>query len=544
MKPHRIGTWTAFLVVALSTCAFATGKANPQQPPRLVVQITMDQLRADLLERYAPAFTGGLRRLENDGYWIRHGRVDHALTVSFPGHATLATGMYPSHHGLTANEWWVERDGKWREIDVSDDSAHRIVGAGAERVGASPRNLQAETLGEWIKRSNADARSIALGTGTAIPIAYAGHRSDGAFWFDSRLNQFTTSTFYADALPAWIVAFNRSELPKFEKDTWELTVAAEFRKLAPSAARSYNSRSAKFPHRYQEESTDGGHSITLPQWFASTPLKDEALFALASRAVDAERLGQRQATDYLAIDVDATDSVGHEYGARSLEQLDTLMRLDRALGAFLQHLDSVVGAANYVLAVSADHGVADPAEEVPGGSWVNTADIESVLDEVESIAQRGDSIPDMRAAIVRKLKSTWFVADAYTEEDLEHPGRDPYAQLYAHSFRPGYTPDFPLWSDKPRAFHPARYGIVVRFRENMTLHAATGVHGSPYDYDRDVPIVFFGRGIQRGSRATGGRTVDVAPTLAQAAAIRAPGGLDGCALTFVLKPPTMHKTRR
>jgi arylsulfatase A-like enzyme len=509
-----------------------------------VVQITMDQLRADLLERYAPAFTGGLRRLQTEGYWIRHGRVDHALTVSFPGHATLATGMHPSHHGLTANEWWVNRDGKWQEIDVSDDSAYRIVGAGAERIGASPKNLQAETLGEWIKRSSGDAKSIALGTGTSIPIAYAGHRCDGAYWFDSRLNQFTTSTFYADALPEWIVAFNQSELPEYEKHAWELTVPAKFQGLSQTVASSYNHKAARFPHRYSEESNVEGRSITPARWFAGTPLKDEALFALASGAVDAERLGQRQATDYLAIDVDATDSVGHEYGPRSLEQLDTLLRLDRALGAFLQHLDTVVGAGNYVLALSADHGVADPAEDVPGGRWVKTEDVESVLDGVEQIAQQpAASTADLRAAIVKRLKAAWFIADAYTEEQLDHPGSDPYTQLYARSFRPGFTPNFPLWSDKPRPFHPARYGIVVRFRNNMTLHAATGVHGSPYDYDRDVPIIFFGRGIRRGDRSAGGRTVDVAPTLAYAAAIRVPSGLDGHALTFVYDTSTMHKRR-
>ena len=537
-----------FRIIIASIFLIASSPRLHAQRPRLIVQITMDQLRGDLVQRYAPVLDRGFRRMEDGGYWIRKGDVDHALTLSFPGHASLVTGMLPSHHGLTANEWWLESNGTWKEVDVTDDAGVHILGSPATRVGASPKFLLATTLGEWIKKADPQAKSIAVGTGTNIPIAYAGHLSDGAFWFDSSLNQFTTSTFYAENLPGWITSFNQEVLPKFERSSWKLSVPSKYMALADSKKRSFNHSNGirAFPHVYANESTGTqGTPVTLSRWFAGTPMKDEALFALAARAVDAERLGQRGSTDYLAIDVDSTDSVGHEYGPRSLEQLDTLFRMDRALGDFLQHLDQMVGKGNYLVALSADHGVSDSPGVYPGGRRVTMPEIEALLDRVEKVATaEGKSEREITKAIVMELKASSFIADAYTEDDLARPSKDPYVHLYAHGFRQGFTTNFPLWTDKRRDYHPARYGIVVRFKKGMVLDAAIGVHGSPYEYDRDVPIIFFGAGIQHGVRPKGARTVDVAPTLGTAAGIAIPADLDGRPLAFVLSSAARGSNRK
>ncbi len=114
------------------------------------------------------------------------------------------------------------------------------------------------------------------------------------------------------------------------------------------------------------------------------------------------------------------------------------------------------------------------------------------------------------------------------------PSDDPFVPLHQRSFRPPYTTDFLLWTTKVREFHPARYGVVVRFKEGMIFDWAVSVHGSPYAYDRDVPIIFYGATIHHGSQPDGVMTVDVAPTLGAAAGIRPPAGLDGHPLSFVL----------
>jgi hypothetical protein len=351
----RLFRIAAIAVALLISPAWASALVDK---PMLVVQITADQLRGDLLERYRSVLTDGFARIENGGYWIRRGEVDHGLTLSFPGHATLATGMYPSHHGLTANEWWENQKGTWGEVDVSADDRFSMLDAPV-RHGPSPHNMTATTLGEWVKASDPRSKSVALGTGNPIPVAYGGKQSDAVYWFDESSGKFTSSTYYSQTMTAWVSAFNASQLPKYEKQTWTLGVPPFAIGLANPDATPYENhgRFNTFPHFYALESVPqhGGSTITpYPRWFARTPLKDEA-------------------------------------------------------------------------------------------------------------------------------------------------------------------------------------GIIVRFKENMVFDAATGIHGSPYAAERLIPIIFYGMNIKPGSRDSGGRTVDVAPTLAAAAQIASPAGLDGVVLSNIVR---------
>lgn len=521
------------LFAAMLVTAPAGAAAGESQRPRLIVQITLDQLRADLLERYRPAFAHGLRRLLEDGYWIRRGEVAHGLTVSFPGHATLATGLHPARHGLTANEWWAQRDGRWASIDVVEDAGTHMLGEPG-RVGVSPRNLVGSAIADWVKEADPAARTVALSTGATIAIAYGGRRPDAAYWFDGSVGRFTTSTYYRSAPHDWLDRFNREGLPAFQAPVWALTVPARFRPLASPDAEPFEASGANnvFPHEFAAESRTrpADEPLSYGRWFAATPLKDEALLALAARAVDAERLGQRGHVDYLAVLLDSTDTIGHRFGPSSLEQLDTLLRIDAALGRFLDHLDTVVGRGRYVVALSADHGVADPPEQI-GARRVTGAEIEALLDRIEARAVTWTGTEAaLIEAIAAELARTDFIAAVYSATGLARDTGDPYAALYRNSLRPGHTTDFPLWTRRERAHHPARYGLFVRFAAPIVFDRATAVHGSPYAYDRSVPILFYGTGVTPGQQGAGGRTVDVAPTLAAAAGIPVPPDRDGAVL--------------
>jgi hypothetical protein len=380
--------------------------------------------------------------------------------------------------------------------------------------------------------------------GGRIPVAYAGHHADAAYWYDSTINEFTTSSCYAKALAPWIASFNATEFAAFQMPEWTLTVPPQYVALANPDADVHENfgRNFTFPHIYAAESRSargGGAPQEYSRWFDGTPLKDEALLELAAKAIDAEKLGQRGVTDYLAIDIDSTDSVGHAFGPLSLEQLDTLVRLDRALGALLTHLDSTVGKNRYVVVLSADHGVVDPTDPGVNGRIVTTAELESLLDRVESTARESAANPaELPEKIITVLKSADFIADAYTETRLAQASTDPYIRLYKNVMRPGMTTDFPLWTNKVRPNHPARYNIIVRFKENMVIDAAAAVHGSPYAADRFVPIIFAGSGIRHGEQQAGVRTVDVAPTLAAAAGVAVPRNLDGRVITAALGRPS------
>jgi predicted AlkP superfamily pyrophosphatase or phosphodiesterase len=504
--------------------------------PRLIVQITMDQLRYDLLERWRPNFRAGLRRLLDGGCWIRQGEVAHALTNSIPGHTTLASGLHPSGHGLTANEWWVERDGVWKEMDAYYDPAFPMAGH-PDRPGGSLRFMKGSCLADWVKAADPRAKAVALSTGSTVAMCYGGRSADAVYWFDGRANAFVTSSFYRTG-HAWLTDFNARTLKDFQPQSWTL---AEPRlaglSLPDASAWENDGRNNTFPHDYLRESQRGSGEKPLAygQWFAGTPFKEDALFALAARAVEAEALGGRGCLDYLAVLVDSTDAIGHGFGPLSLEQLDNLVRLDRALGRFLEMLDRKLGRDGYVLALSADHGTADPPEASGVGRRLKAAEIEAALDRVAAAVQHRPGSPGAVAdAAADALRACDFIADAYTQAALATPSADPFVELFRRSFRPDLTYDFPLWSDRPRPFHPARYGVVARLKEGAVPPYAASVHGSPYSYDRRVPIVLYGSGVRRRETQTGGRTVDVAPTLAQLAGIAAPAGLDGRPLEAVM----------
>jgi predicted AlkP superfamily pyrophosphatase or phosphodiesterase len=497
--------------------------ASGAEQPRLVVQITFDQLRGDLLERYRPVLTGGLKRVLDHGWWVQHGEAAHGITVSWPGHATLATGLYPSHHGWTANEWWMDVGGRWQEVDVATDKRSQELGRD-NRPGKSSASLQASSIGDWFKASDPASKVVAIGSDAAVP--YGGRAPDGLFWFDGAAGGFTTSTNYSSALPDWITRLNAKigALPQ----SWTYSGDARWLSLAqhPQQCPAFGPRTG-FPHNY----VPGENGRSIHAWIGSTPLADEELINEAGEIVRANGLGADNIPDYLAISVGSTDSVGHEYGPVSPEQLDTLIRLDRALGHFLDDLDLTVGAGRYVVAISADHGATDPPEQ-NCIHRVTSAEIDALLDRIERIARahRG-SRRSLISAIVAELRRVPFIGGVYTKEGLDRASASDWkAQLMKRSFRPGHIPNFPLWSDKPRPYHPARYGIWVTFKEGMIFDAAESVHGSPYAADRWVPVIFYGASVPQRTLDRGARTVDVAPTLAALAGVPAPSHLDGRSL--------------
>ncbi len=505
---------------ALAAAAIFCAPAQAAERPRLVVQITFDQLRGDLLERYKPALRGGLRRIMEQGWWVRRGEAAHGITVSWPGHSTLATGLYPSHHGLTANEWWMEVGGRWQEVDAADDRRYRELGREG-RPGKSTANMTATSIGDWFKAASPAAKVVAIGSDAAVP--YGGRTPDSLFWYDGMAGGFTTSTNYAAALPDWVGRLN-ANIARL-RQTWTYSGETRWLSLAahPQRCPPFHP-DAGFPHRY----SPGENRRSVHSWLGSTPLAEEELLREAGDIVRVNGMGTDDIPDYLNIAVGATDSVGHEYGPVSAEQLDTVIRMDRALGTFLDDLDRTVGRGRYVVAISADHGATDPPEE-SCIHRVTTAEIDALLDRVELVARRHRGTrASLISKIVAELRKAPFIGAVYDEEILAHaPATDWKAQLMKRSFRPGHIPNFPLWSDKPRPFHPARYGIFVIFKEGMIFDAAKSVHGSPYAADRLVPVIFYGAGVPRRTLAAGARTVDVAPTLAGLAGIRTPPRLDG-----------------
>ncbi|HEX5043618.1 MAG TPA: alkaline phosphatase family protein [Candidatus Polarisedimenticolaceae bacterium] len=508
-----------FLLLLLATAGPVGSRPSPA--PKLLVLIAVDGLGADVLARAEPALTGGFRRLLQEGRSFPGAVVDHAITVSHPGHVTLATGRHPSGHGIVDAAFYRPEG----FTDAVTDPAVEIVGV-PTAVGGSPRWIEAPTLAEWAQAASPEARCVAVGTGRWSSLLHAGHARCDVYWYGPGVGRYVTSTAYREDDAPWATAFNSERLPAMLEASrvWELTVPASRRGLARRDRAPYEGDlvHTTFPHRLADLAPPGEvlDARAVWGWFGGTPFADEATLELALAGVRAGALGKRAPVDVLSVVLSTIDDSGHYYGSGSLEQLDVLLRLDRALGRFFDALDREVGRGGWAVALSADHGMLDVPEAVTEGGGnarrFPEEEMRILLAALKAVK------PAERAALLRREP---FVAEVLRAG--EPGGTEPFATLWRHSARPDRVPRFPLLDPEDGTSPAGEAGLLVRLTEGTIPDFDRAVHGSPYLYDRRVPFLLMGPGVRRGKARTAARTVDVAPTLAKLGGIPLPPVLDG-----------------
>jgi len=510
--------------------------AAPAGRPRLVLILAVDMLGTGELLRFRPLLTGGLARLLDEGAFFAEAYHHHALTWTAPGHATLLTGLNPSHHGVIANEW-LDRDTE-EEIYCVADSKH----------GRSPRNLLGTTLGDWLKKVEPRARVFSASGKDRAAILMGGHEADGAYWYDRETGRFVSSSYYPRLAPGWLEAFNDERIPdELFGQAWEplpvddsLLPALGLVELDGGAFET-----GRFPHALGRSVLQPDHDFHAD--FYGSPFVDRYLIRLARRLVTEEDLGAAGRLDVLALSFSAADAVGHVHGPDSREYLDVLLRLDRNLGEFFDFLRERVGWENVLVALSSDHGV-QPLPEVSrtrgrAGRRQTYEDVLCVqqagrrLDELfgeedwlvggfyldrDALKRRDVSRVRVEAELKRALEQCEAVAAVWTRAELEAPAdaSDPHARLYINSFHAERSADVLM---QPEPFFLARYGRGT-------------THGSPYAYDTHVPILIAGTGVRAGRIEERVHTVDLAPTLAGLLGLPVPPELDGVDRSDLLRP--------
>lgn len=518
--------------------------------PRLGVVIVLDQFCAEHVERYNHLFTGGLSRIQSGGTEFSEAHHDHAMTLTATGHASLSTGCHPNRHGVVGNHW-VERATGQRMYSC-DDSTVQILGD-AEADGRSPRHLMTDALGDWLKSEWPDAMVYSVSQKDRSAIMLGGRRPDGVFWFDDAKGRFVSSTYYMDSLPRWVMDYDCFPFrEKAIRTGWvkgwpEETYAAAHEDAFPA---ENDGVAISFPHLYD---SSAAVARTPSEWLLETPFSDEMVLDFARTMVEAEALGSDSIPDLLFVSMSATDYIGHSFGPFSHEVLDALLSADAYLAQFLNALDSVVGAGMYTVVLSSDHGVMPlPEEAVRRGIQAERILRAEVKQQFEVAArqvadaiglaqplivgqtnglildtkiaeERGVRAPDLRKALAESISKLDYVEDAMTYEDLSAPGKseNDYRGMYRKSFHPDRTPD-----------------LVVQYKEHvLVLDSRFGTtHGTPYQYDTHVPLLFYGYGIMNGAEPVKNRvrTVDVAPTMAVLLGLPVPEGIDGNVLTDAL----------
>lgn len=528
---------------ALSLLLLTLPQPSPPEAPRLVVILAVDQMVPEQLRRLAPRLTGGFRRFLDHGAVFWQATVDYAATETGPGHATLATGRYPSRHGIVGN---LFLDGLEKKVVycVGDGNTHPVTGAGVDAAngGASPNFLLGDGVTDILAARAPGSKSVTLAGKDRSAVLLGGRHSDLALWWDSGAGGFSSSTYYGEKLPEFVSVWNSVWKERARGWKWECAVAGDLSLLGtglddrPGEASAERTLPRTLP-------TD---DATLARGVLNSPLVDFFTIELARLAVDARELGRDDVTDYLGISLSACDILGHGHGPDSVEVTDLLLRDDRELGRLLDHLDQSVGKGRWIACLSSDHGVLGLPETLQangiGARRVPPAEVLAMQAEVrkaiagahpdardlglstfelgftfdeERTRAAGIDPAALRALIAEVVRETEWVADAYTREELESSEpSDPWVTLYRRSHLAQRSPD-----------------VTVRPAPWLLFDLPRGTsHGSPYPYDRGVPLAFLGGAIKAQDRYDPASTADAVPTLLALLGIQPPADLDGRAL--------------
>jgi len=492
--------------------------------PRLAVMIVVDQFREPYLDYYGGLFSGGFRRLLDQGRLYTRATHDHAITETAVGHATLATGVFPMHHGIVANEWAERTANGLVEVSNVGDSTVKIVGY-PTFAGVSPHYMMRTGLADWIAAADPRSQVASVSAKDRGAVLPAAHAKGQVYWFEPRAGRFVTSTYYRDTYPAWADDFTARVMPRYAHDSvWQSTIPPAGLALASADSVPWEGDGVHtaFPHRFVDEGRPG----QFWGWFGATPMLDAATLDYAKTMLSSLGLGRDDAPDFLNVSLSQTDRIGHAYGPLSREELDNLLRLDRELGDFFEFLDRTVGAGRWVVGLSADHGSLVAPEtpwpgERPGRRGTN--DEKAMLRTIHDSAAAHANDPATPARTAAALRALPFVADAYTHAQLRSPKRGAPADSFAVLVRRGLYPGRFAGEFSP-------YGVELRQVEGWLGSVRGTGHGTPYWYDRHVPLLFMGPSFSAGRDTTRAATVDFAPTIARAMRVRMPRDLDGHAL--------------
>jgi predicted AlkP superfamily pyrophosphatase or phosphodiesterase len=533
------------MLTALSWLLLSLQQPSAGDAPRLVVVIAVDQLVPEQLQRLQPRFTGGFRRLLSEGAVFWRATVDYAGTETGPGHATLATGRWPSKSGIVGNMLW-ERAAQKLVYCVGDPEAHAVTSLGMDpsQPGSSPAQLLGDALGDLLEARAPGSKTITIAGKDRSAVLLGGRAPDAALWWNGGAGGFSSSSAYGEKLPEFVSVWNKAWRERARGWEWRAEGPDGLAELGTAA------------DEREGESKRTGRTLprTLPTEDALlagavlfSPLLDFFTLELAALALDSEGLGRDDSPDFLGLSLSACDLLGHACGPDSVEVTDLLLRDDRELGRLFQRLDEQVGKGRWLACLSADHGVLDlpealqarlvgarrvKGEEVAalrkavdeaielahpghGELGLRYGDLGFMLDEA-AVRAAGLEPAELRALVAEVAEETRWIEDAYTLEELvANDACDPWLTLYRRSTFPDRSLD-----------------VVLRPEPWLLFDAAEGTsHGSPYPYDRRVPLVFLGAKVKAQQRFDAASPTDAVPTILKLLGLGVPADLDGRALS-------------
>lgn len=549
---RKLSLWTLCLLVSIFSVNAQTKKVTPKPStlarPKLVVGIVVDQMRYDYLYRYYDQYTeGGFKRMMNEGFNCRNNHYSYALTVTAAGHASAYTGSVPAINGIVGNEWFDPI--KKQEVYCVEDSTVTTVGSNNATVGKmSPRNLLTSTVTDQLRiATNFRSKTIGIAIKDRGSILPAGHAANAAYWFDSKTGNWVSSTYYMNDLPQWAKDYNAKKMPsEYLKKGWDLLLTADsYTQSSPDdvawEGKLPGAKKPVFPYELAGLAGDAFGVVTDTPW-GNTITKEMAI-----EAIKGENLGKGKDTDFLAISFSSPDKIGHRVGPNAIEQQDDFLRLDREFAELFGFLDTWVGKGEYTVFLTADHGVVDvpgfaAAHKLPSGLVDRKVLTNSVTDALNEafgkdkyvIATDNNQLYLDHDLLKKKKITVAEVTGVAREAALKVPGIADIIDLTDMGKAPLNTYQLELYKNNVNA---KRSGdIQVLSLPGWFYGTSTGTsHGTPYNYDTQVPFVMFGWGIKKGETLRRTYVSDIAPTISSLLHILPGSGNVGNAVEEALK---------
>ena len=529
-----------------------TSQENSQnelkKTPKLVVGIVVDQMRYDYLTRFEAKYgQGGFKRLINYGFNCKNNHFNYIPTYTGPGHASVYTGTTPKYHGIIANNWYDKELKK--EVYCVSDTVYQSVGTTHKYSRVSPHRMLVSTVTDELKLAT-QSRGKVIGISlkdraAALP---AGHAADAAYWFQGGdEGNFVTSTFYMNKLPDWASNFNQSDASEKYFKTWntyyDIKTYTESGSDLNNFEGGFNGKeTATFPYDLSKLKDENDGFDILKE----TPFGNNIVTDFVLKAIDGEELGKDNITDFLAISYSSPDYIGHNFGVNSKEIEDTYIRLDMDIERLLNELDKKIGKGSYTVFLTADHGAVDvPAYlqtlNIPADYFDSTefkTKVEEFLTKKYGASDLIEDIGNNQIFLNReKIKILRLdleeVQMAIVNEIIKYKHID--KALTATTMGSVFFENG-IEAMLQKGFHQKRSGDVLYVLEPAVIsYSRTGsTHGSGFNYDTHVPLLFYGQGIKKGSSVERTEITDLAPTISALLNISFPNGTIGKPIEYVL----------
>lgn len=530
------------LLSILQVAIYAQPKFASKKP-KMIVQIVVEQMRYDILQRYWERFSEkGFKRLINEGAFCKDALYDYVITESAPGYATISTGSNPSEHGIVADKWYlrITENEQYCVGDPKLENKSDVFNANK----FSPRQLIGSTVGDELRISNyKKSKVISVGIKNYASILTAGYLGNAAYWMDEETGNWTSSSFYMDSMPDWVNEFNQKQfVPLYLTREWNTLypLGSYTQSLADnnSYESGFGNSQRTFPYNLSQLSLNEGAQIVKYTPFGNTYTTDFAVAAMIN-----EDLGKDEFTDILTIAYSTPGYVTNLFGIRSVELEDTYLRLDKEIAHLLDIIDDRYGKENVVVVLTSDRGVIDNPDfykeiGMPTGKF-NSEQAISVLESyLKAIYGRSNwvkhyagrqiylnqllidaskiSLADVQLKAAQFLNQFTGVAHATTATILQTTN---FTEGTMRKFQNGYS--LVRSGDVLISLKPG--WVEERSHKKIDITEQS----SPYRYDSHVPLVFYGWKIIPKEILVPVQINDIAPTLSEFLNISYPSGASG-----------------